>query len=281
MPRQSIRNPPLRNPFAHNWQAYYWTRILQRLEVTGLTLGIGGKARCTIPNPPGIFKTFATPEGRRSFEEDASLKAVRKLVRSATTFWDVGANGGLFSLFGREENPGLFIVSIEASTLHYQTLSSNWALQPSSRWLCLHTAVGDRDGVTHLSLRQSGFDHIVEDPHSGDGVEVELRPMARLDTLAGMLGTETIDVLKIDVEGYELKVLRGAAALLQQRRIGAIVLESDGHDLRYGSSEAETIGFLAALGYGVDASLSRVGEASGNCLVFQPCMRERREANGS
>jgi FkbM family methyltransferase len=261
--------PSARNPFASNWRAYYWTRILQRLEVTGMTLGIGGHARTTIPNPPGILKKFATPEGRKSFEDDASLKAVRKLVRSAASFWDVGANCGIFSLYAREENPNLFIVSIEASTLHYQTLSSNWALQPSERWLCLHTAAGDRDGMTHLSLQQSGFDHIVEASLAGARVDVELRPMARLDTLAAVLGAESIDVLKIDVEGYELKVLRGAAGLLERRRIGAIVLESDGHDLRYGSSEAETIGFLGGRGYSVDAPLSRMGEASGNCLVFR------------
>jgi len=100
-------------------------------------------------------------------------------------------------------------------------------------------------------------------------MQVELRPIAKLDTLAAMLGTESIDVLKIDVEGYELKVLRGATTLLNQRRIGGIVLESDGHDLRYGSSEAETISFLEEHGYRVHSSLSRVGKVSGNCLVFK------------
>ena len=258
-----------RDPFVHNWSAYYWTRILQKLDLTGMTLGVSGKARCTIPNPPGILKSFATPEGRKNFEDDASLQAVRKLVRSAKSFWDVGANYGIFSLFAMDENPDLFIVSIEASTVHYQTLSSNWALQPSERWVCLHTAVGDRDGVTYLSRCRSGFDHIVEDSKAEADTEVELRPVAKLDTLAAVLATESIDVLKIDVEGYELKVLHGATTLLDQRRIGAIVLESDGHDLRYGSSEAETIHFLEAREYRVDSSLSRVGEASGNCLVFK------------
>lgn len=252
---------------SYNWSAYYWTRILQKLDVTGRTLGIGGKARCTIPNPPGILRSFATPQGRKKFEADASLRAVRELVRSATSFWDVGANYGLFSLFATEGNPSLFIVSIEASTLHYQTLSANWALQPSERWLCLHTAVGDRDGVTHFSRRGSGFDHIVEGPQTP--LEVERRPISKLDTLAALLAVESIDVLKIDVEGYELKVLHGATALLSQRRIGAIVLESDGHDQRYGSSQAETIKFLEERAYRVDASLSQTGEVSGNCLVFK------------
>ncbi len=241
-------------------------------EVGGHRADVGHRRpRPLQPSPirPGILKSFATPRGRKIFEDDASLKAVRKLVRSAASFWDVGANCGLFSLYGREENPALFVVSIEASTLHYQTLTSNWALQPSERWMCLHTAVGDRDGVTHLSRQRSGFDHIVEHPDGLAAMPVELRPMAKLDTLAAGLGVESIDVLKIDVEGYELNVLRGATALLEKRRVGAIVLESDGHDLRYGSSERETRGFLEARGYGLDAGLSREGEPAGNCLVFQ------------
>jgi FkbM family methyltransferase len=258
-----------RNPLANNWSAYYWTRILQKLDLTGWTLGLGARARCTIPNPPGILKNFATRQGRKNFEADASLRAVRKLVRSAKSFWDVGANCGLFSLFASEENPDLFIVSIEASTVHYGTLTSNWALQPSERWLCLHTAVGDRDGVTHLSRRESGFDHVVEDPQVQSDTEVELRPIAKLDTLAAVLGAESIDVLKIDVEGYELKVLQGAVTLLDHRRVGAIVLESDGHDRRYGSSQRETNRFLEDRGYRVDASMSQTGEISGNCLVFK------------
>lgn len=135
-------------------------------------------ARTTIPNPPGILKCYATPQGMKIFADDRSLQAVRKLVRSARTFWDVGANCGLFSLFGRGENPDLFIVSIEASTLRYQTLSSNWALQPSERWLCLHTAVGDRGVETHLSRHGSGFDHIIEDPQTQACAEVEIRPAA-------------------------------------------------------------------------------------------------------
>jgi FkbM family methyltransferase len=231
------------------------------------------------PNPPGTLRSFATSQGRESFEADASLKAVRELVRSAQSFWDVGANYGLFSLFAAEENPGLFIVSIEASTPHYRTLSSNWARQPSERWLCLHTAVGDRDGVTHLARARSGFDHIVEAPGAGTEMEVEVRPMAKLDTLAAVLGAESVGVLKIDLEGYEMKVLHRAATLLSQRRIGAIVLESDGHDWRYGSSQAETIRFLEERAYRMDASLSRTGEVSGNCLVFKSGFKGACESN--
>lgn len=251
-----------------NVLSYYSARLLQKCGLASLPLTIGRRARCAITNPPGILKSFATSAGRARFEEDASLGAVRKLVRSAASFWDVGANSGLFSLYALDENPDLFVVSIEASTQHYHALCSNWLLQPSDRWVCLHTAVGDHDGIAHMSRRLGGYDHVIEDVRGSARADVELRPMSNLDGLARVLNARTIDVMKIDVEGYELKVLHGAGGLLKAGRVAALVLESDGHEKRYGNCEAEILRFLQAQGYALDQSLSRTGAPSGNCLVF-------------
>jgi FkbM family methyltransferase len=250
-----------------NVLAYYSARILQRAGLASFTLALGARTRAAISNPPGILKSFVTSGGRQRFEADASLNALRVLVRSATSFWDIGANCGLYSLYAIEENPELFVVSVEASTEHYRSLCANWLLQPSSRWLCIHSAVGDRETVSRLSRNLGGFNHIVDDA-SGQGNQFELRPMTTLDKLAGTLGVESLDVVKADVEGYELNVLRGAASLLEQRRIGALVLESDGHGLRYGAAEADIVRFLTERRYKFDDSLSRIGAESGNCLVF-------------
>ncbi len=49
--------------------------------------------------------------------------------------------------------------------------------------------------------------------------------LTTLDNFCAAHGTERIDVLKIDVEGHELEVLRGAALMLQMGRIEAIQFE--------------------------------------------------------
>jgi FkbM family methyltransferase len=241
---------------------------MQKLGFESLPLAVGKHARCAITNPPGILKSFVTSAGRARFEEDASLGAVRRLVASATSFWDVGANCGLFSLYALDENPDLSVVSIEATTEHYHALCSNWLLQPSNRWVCLHTAVGDHDGTAYMSRRLGGYDHVIEDARGSAKVDVELRPMSHLDGLARLLNVDTIDVMKLDVEGYELTVLHGAADLLKRRSIGALVVEADGHGQRYGHGEEEIFRFLQAQGYRLAQSLSRTGDPSGNCLVF-------------
>jgi FkbM family methyltransferase len=50
-------------------------------------------------------------------------------------------------------------------------------------------------------------------------------PMRRLDTFCREQGIERIDLLKIDSQGYELKILEGGAELLRARRIRLLLLE--------------------------------------------------------
>lgn len=62
-----------------------------------------------------------------------------------------------------------------------------------------------------------------------------------LDQEAARLGIERIDLIKIDVEGYESKVLAGATRLLRERRIGAILCEFNEMWLRKAGSSPKAL----------------------------------------
>lgn len=247
---------------------YFFTRALQRLGLADLQVQVGDKARAIIPNPPLVIKAFTDQKSRDGLLQDPSLESMLKLVRSAKTFWDVGANIGLYSILAREANPDLEVVSVEASTDFYHVLCRNWQLNPD-QWICLHVAVGDREGPVQMSRGLRGLDHILPPAEVQSQASQERRPMMTLDRLARLVGHDRIDVLKIDVEGMELAVLRGAASLLEAGKIGTIVLEADLHDLRYGSNNSELVSFLASKKYCLQAAASQVGRAAGNCQVFQ------------
>jgi hypothetical protein len=65
---------------------------------------------------------------------------------------------------------------------------------------------------------QTGASHITDK----DGIPVRC---IRLDTYLSEKGTNQVALLKLDVEGYELKALRGAEIALRNRRIKAVYFE--------------------------------------------------------
>ncbi len=69
---------------------------------------------------------------------------------------------------------------------------------------------------------------------SGESVEVHFR---RLDEVAGELGVDAVDLLKIDAEGHDLQVLEGGSALFAARRVRAVLVEVDfgGSALQHGN----------------------------------------------
>ena len=64
-------------------------------------------------------------------------------------------------------------------------------------------------------------------------------------TMDFLFPNQTVDLLKIDVEGHEMDVFRGAKTMFEQKRIRNIVFEE------FGGSQSETVQFLKSNGYHV------------------------------
>jgi len=76
-------------------------------------------------------------------------------------------------------------------------------------------------------------------PH--DNASASTVSVVPLDQEAIRLGIERFDLIKIDVEGHESKVLAGATRLLRERRIGAILCEFNEMWLRRAGSSPEAL----------------------------------------
>ena len=60
-----------------------------------------------------------------------------------------------------------------------------------------------------------------------------------MTTLDDLVGEDVATVIKIDVEGNELPVLRGGQRVLADRRLWAVIMETDGSGARYGVEDEE------------------------------------------
>jgi FkbM family methyltransferase len=163
---------------------------------------------------------------------------------------DVGANAGLYSLLGaRRVAPGGRVLAFEPSADEFARLA--WALRANGvdNVIASNTALADRAGFVgfvpappqHTGLHRLGTD--------GDAASHRVWA-ERGDVAVQLEAKEQIALLKIDVEGSELAVLRGFQGLLEAGRVSRLVIEiSDAFLRRFGASSAELYAYLAALGY--------------------------------
>jgi FkbM family methyltransferase len=179
----------------------------------------------------------------RSPEMVAELDAFLARAVDCRRFLDVGACHGLFSLAFTQGRPGTEAVAVEPSPLAWEVLESNLRRNAGARVTPLQAAVGAAPG--RLTMRYSW--HHLEAATTGEpgAVEIHLRTV---DRLCAELGFRP-DLVKIDVEGYELAVLRGARGVLKESRPLVFLEIHPARIAELGGSVGELSDLLAELGY--------------------------------
>lgn len=131
---------------------------------------------------------------------------------------DVGANLGWYSvLLDRLSDAGSRIFAFEPDPSTYDLLTKNLLTNHASRVVAVNMALGDAPGTAQLNRYRDSNNgrHTLMAGGNSSGGKVQVR----VDTLQrfwhdNLLGNARIALLKIDVEGYEYFVLRGARELL-------------------------------------------------------------------
>ncbi len=143
------------------------------------------------------------------------------LLSKGGVFLDVGANFGLLScgLAGRHAGEVQFHL-FEPNPVLVQLIGRSVARYPAMECHINCAAVSDRDGYVSFVVNadQTGTSHIA--PEGG--------ARTRSVTIDDYLDRENIAavaLMKIDIEGYELTAVRGAARSLRSRRIQAVYFE--------------------------------------------------------
>jgi FkbM family methyltransferase len=142
---------------------------------------------------------------------------------------DVGANVGAFAALVRRLAPKAAVTAFEPHPRTFSHLATtaarsgfeavNAALSDSAGTTVLHD-FADADGSTQASL-----DPEAVTLHGGGKVVTHEVQCLTLDLLAEQRGWDRIAFLKIDTEGFDLNVLRGARRLLAEQRIAIIQFE--------------------------------------------------------
>jgi FkbM family methyltransferase len=170
-----------------------------------------------------------------------------RLLEDGGEFLDVGANFGLLS-FGLAPKHAARVRFhlFEPIPRLLDAIGRTRALYPQMNAVVNAVAVADFDGETAFDVaeEQTGRSHI-------DPTGALKTPVVKLDTYLGAKDIDAVALVKLDVEGYELAALRGAAKALERRAIGAIYFEYFEKYLVRVAPPAALIGFLEDAGYEV------------------------------
>jgi FkbM family methyltransferase len=162
-------------------------------------------------------------------------------LRLGDVFIDAGANIGALSLAASSivgEKGHVYAIEAHPRTVRY--LRGNVKLNQAANVSVIHAALGDHDGTALFSNRRSDDQNSVSS--SSSGIEVPLR------TLDSIVPDSNIRLLKIDVEGFELFVLRGAVRLL--RRTDMVFFESSESQFKkFHYTTSDVLAYLASCGF--------------------------------
>ena len=177
------------------------------------------------------------PEGTRDSQKEHALhhlgsaELAISLCRKHRVAIQAGGNVGLWPM--RMARSFQRVITFEPEPVSRQCLSENVA--DFANVEVRGEALGESSGRCGIARRSLGSHNIT------DGEDCEV---LALDSL----GLIDVDLLQLDIEGYELRALRGAEATIRASH-PVIQVELRGFTEKYGDSDAGLIAFLAGLGY--------------------------------
>jgi FkbM family methyltransferase len=180
------------------------------------------------------------PDPIPAIPELPMINFIRTIAGRGRTFIDVGSHIGFYTM---GLAPGFErVIAFEPSRFQYGWLRRNAALNGYDHVLCEHVALGATAGMANLNVLsyEGGLNSLAPEVAVGHTIlDHYAVPVEVLDDR----GLTDVDLLKIDVEGFEIPVLRGAAQtiaasrpvilievwedVVRRRDVGAVLSEMD------------------------------------------------------
>lgn len=185
----------------------------------------------------------------------------RQILQPGDFFVDVGANIGSYAIWAGEI--GAKVIALEPAADTFALLLEN--IELNHYQICaIRAAAGASCGTIRFTCGYDSANHV--DP--AGGLEVEMV------TIDSMVRDQTVNGMKIDVEGFELEVLRGCERALSEHRLRLIQIEWNAAcETMMGTDRKPVADLLARHGYGLyrpnrDGTLVPIAEISFGSDVF-------------
>jgi FkbM family methyltransferase len=188
--------------------------------------------------------------------EPGTRNALKKLVQPSSVVLDIGANIGVHTLLLADAvGPSGRVLSFEPTDFAIRKLRRNLDLNPdlAARVTPFHCFLARQDEAEVPASIYSSWPltdaENLHEKHLGQAMPTEAARARSIDGVLAELGNPTVQLVKIDVDGFESEVLRGATALLRGSRPVFMMELSPYVLIERGSSVAELLSFFIPNGY--------------------------------
>lgn len=158
--------------------------------------------------------------------EQGTVKNLIPFLKTSRVFFDIGANIGYFSFLAEATHPQLSIYSFEPLPKNISSIKKNIELNKSKNITLIEKCISDQNGSIEFTIPpigECGWGRIAY-KELFDNQKI-LRPTQTLDSFCNEYSIPQVDFIKMDIEGFEFHVLRGAENLLQQKNAPHLCIE--------------------------------------------------------
>jgi FkbM family methyltransferase len=197
--------------------------------------------------------------GARASLSEPELLGLSQFVRPGAICFDVGAAYGMYTFpLSRLAGPAGQVHSFEPLPVPYRILEAGRRATGARNVRLTNAAVGSSMGWRRLILPYRfglpihGWAHLQEGlKHPGRFTVTRTLEVAvhTVDRVCELREISRVDFMKVDVEGFEPEVLKGAERTIQQHRPTLLLEIEDRHLGKYGTTSAEVAGSLIERGY--------------------------------
>lgn len=188
---------------------------------------------------------------RRKVFENQELDFVISFLKPGHTFWDIGANFGLFTVLGAKKvGRSGTVVAFEPAPLNYRRLRTNLWINGLFRVKVERVALGreEQESVAFIQSTQGAYSGLSVGAIPGETTAIRV-PETTLDAFA-RTHTGPVDLVKMDVEGGERDIILGGRKFFSRPGRPVVLAELDdertvpvGYPAREIYHELETLGY--------------------------------------
>jgi FkbM family methyltransferase len=184
-----------------------------------------------------------------TYQGRCEIEAFTVTLKESDVMFDIGGFRGAYSMAAKARFPNLPVYIFEPVTANAIRIQRIIELNQFSQILVKEVAVGEGDSIRGLIDSRDGMLRNTSDSIS-PCVDI---PSCPLDWFVGKSGADPT-VIKIDVDGFELQVLKGAEQLLRRSHPRLWIELHPGLLEAKDSSAAIVVAFLESVGYSINIS---------------------------